>query len=117
VALKLLLLALLAALSMAAPRRMLRRPRKDWFISAHIGPHADPDSDLDRHGLRRLRQARAELGWLLRGTRNKGMTPSGKRAPGIRPARAARAPPWRANTRNHPESVNKTPRLAAMARG
>ena len=94
VALKVLLLALLGALSMAqAPRRLLRLPRQDWFISAHTNPNEDSDSPIDWSELRRRRRARAELGWLLRGTRHKGMRASAKRAPAPRPARAARAPP------------------------
>ena len=94
VTLKLLLLALLAALSRAeAPRTLLRAPRQDWFISAHTNPNEDPDSDIDWYELRRRRRARAEIGWLLRGTRHKGMRPSAKRAPVPRPACAARAPP------------------------
>ena len=93
-AIKLLLLALLSALSMAdAPRRMLRLPRKDWFISAHTNPNEGPDSPLDWHELRRLRRARAELGWLLRSSANKGMSVLGKFAPELRPMRIARAPP------------------------
>jgi hypothetical protein len=92
--LKLLLLALLAALSPAnAPRRTLRLPRQDWFISAHTSPNDLPDSPQDWHELRALRRARAELGWLLRGTPNRGMRPSRHRAPALRPAPAARAPP------------------------
>ena len=97
--LKLLLLALLAALSKAATSpRALRLPRKDWFISANIDPNADPDQELDWYELRRLRRARAELGWLLRCFPNRGMSARGHRAPVLRPAQAARAPPWRAHT-------------------
>jgi len=92
--LKLLLLALLAAFPLGkAARHMLRAPRQDWFISAHTNPNEDPEYDLDWAELRRRRRARAELGWLLRGTRNKGMRPSGRRAPVPCPKRAARAPP------------------------
>ena len=92
--LKLLLLALLSALSMAeAPRRMLRLPRQDWFISAHTNTNEDSESVLDWNELRRRRRARAELGWLLRGTRNRGMAVAGVLAPELRPMRIARAPP------------------------
>ncbi len=94
VALKLLLLALLAAFTQAAtPRHSLRLPRTDWFISANTNPNDEPDEDIDWYELRRRRRARAEIGWLLRGTRHKGMRPSVKHAPVPRPARAARAPP------------------------
>ncbi len=92
--LKLLLLALLSALSMAeAPRRMLRLPRTDWFISAHTNADDDQESPLDWSELRRRRRARAELGWLLRGTRNKGMSEPCALAPEMRPMRIARGPP------------------------
>ena len=94
VALKLLLLALLAAFTQAATsRHSLRLPRTDWFISANTNPNDEPDEDIDWYELRRRRRARAEIGWLLRGTRHRGMRPSAKRAPVPRPARAARAPP------------------------
>ena len=95
--------ALLAALSVArSTGRMPRTPRQDWFISAHTNPNEDPDSDIDWHEQRRRRRARAELGWLLRGTRNKGMAPSGRRTPVLRPAPPARAPPGRAHTPHSP---------------
>ena len=114
--LKLLLLALLAAFGQAeTARRMLRAPRQDWFISAHTNPNEDPEYDLDWAELRRRRRARAELGWLLRGTRNKGMRPSARRAPVLRPRKAARAPPRPVHARIHPESVAKTPPRAANA--
>jgi len=93
-AFKLLLLALLSALALAeAPRRLLRRPGKDWLISAHIPGDEDSDSVLDWRELRRRRRARAELGWLLRGAPNRGSNPATPRAPALRPARTARAPP------------------------
>ena len=92
--LKLLLLALLAAFPLGkAARHMLRAPRQDWFISAHTNPNEDPEYDLDWAELRRRRRARAELGWLLRGTRNKGMAPLGNPTPVLRQAQPARAPP------------------------
>jgi hypothetical protein len=109
-ALKLLLLALLSALSMArAPRHALRVPRKDWFVSAHTNPNEDSDSDFDWYEQRRRRRARAELGWLLRGTRNKGMAPSGRRTPVLRPAPPARAPPWRAHNPPSPRIRRENP--------
>ncbi len=110
VALKLLLLALLSALAKAkAPRLWLRLPRQDWFISAHTNPNEDPDSAYDWSDQRRLRRARAELGWLLRGTRNKGMALSGRRTPGLRPQRLARAPPWRLGAPHTPRIRRKNP--------
>ena len=93
-ALKLLLLALLGALSMAqAPRNMLRLPRKDWVLAAHTNPNADPEPAQSWRELRVLRRARAEIGWLLRGTPNRGMSLLGHRAPVFPPPQAARAPP------------------------
>jgi hypothetical protein len=114
-ALKLLLLALLAALPMAeAPRRTLRRLRQDWLFSTNTGLAEDLDSAETPYTLRRILQLRAELGWLMRGKPARGMSLSGHRAPALRPARAARAPPWRTHAPIHPESVEKTPRPAAM---
>jgi hypothetical protein len=67
--------------------------RQDWFFAANPDPDEDPDSVLDPHTLRRLRRLRARLGWLLRCAPNEGMSLSGHRAPAVRPAQAARAPP------------------------
>ncbi len=93
-ALKLLLLALLAALSKAAaPGRTLRALRQDWFFSTNTSPDEDPDSLRDPFTLRRVRRLRARLGWLLCCAPNEGMSLSGHRAPAPRPAQAARAPP------------------------
>ena len=47
----------------------------------------------DCPNLRRLLQLRALIGWLMRGTRNRGMSLSGNRAPGLCPPQSARAPP------------------------
>ena len=117
VALKLLLLALLAALSMAdAPRRTWHLLRKDWFISATTAADEDPDSGLDWYSLRRFRRRRARLGWLLRCDRAEGMALAGQRAPAPCPAQAARAPPRHKHARNHLESVAKTPLSAAISR-
>ena len=117
VALKLLLLALLAALSMAdAPRRTWHLLRKDWFISATTAADEDPDSGLDWYSLRRFRRRRARLGWLLRCDRAEGMALAGQRAPAPCPAQAARAPPRHKHARNHLESVPKTPLSAANSR-
>ena len=94
VALKLLLLALFAALALTpSSRRLLRLPRKDWLLTAHCGPSDEQDSPQDWYELRALRRARAELGWLLRGAPNRGMSRLGHRAPVFPPPQAARAPP------------------------
>ncbi len=94
VALKLLLLALLAALSKAGTQRcLLRLPRQDWFLSAHCNPNEEHDGPQDWYELRALRRARAELGWLLRGFPNRGMSRLGWRAPVLPLPQAARAPP------------------------
>ena len=91
-ALKLLLLALLAALSGAAfARRAVRRPHKDWLLS--ITTDATEEQDWDPYVLRRVLRLRARLGWLMRCDRAEGMALSGHRAPVLRPAQAARAPP------------------------
>jgi hypothetical protein len=112
--LKLLLLALLAALPMAeAPRRTLRRLRQDWLFSTRTDLAEDLDSAGNPYTLRRILQLRAELGWLMRGKPHRGMPLSGHRAPALRPPQAARAPPRRPHIRIHPESVTKTPRPAA----
>jgi hypothetical protein len=125
-ALKLLLLALLAALSVATCARHslcrplgrpLARPHPDWLLSCTTDPTEDPDSAWDPHVLRRFRRRRARLGWLMRCDRAEGMSLSGHRAPALRPTRAARAPPMRSCAPTHPESVAKTPRPAAMTHG
>ncbi len=92
--LKLVLLALLAAFSMAdTTGRTLRRLRQDWLFSTHTDLAEDLDSARNPYTLRRLLQLRAELGWLMRGTPNRGMPLSGHRAPAPCPPQAARAPP------------------------
>jgi hypothetical protein len=92
--LKLLLLALLAALSMAeAPRRTRHLLRKDWFFAANPESSEDSDSPLDWYTLRRIHRRRARLGWLLRCHCAEGMALSGHRAPALCPPQAARAPP------------------------
>jgi hypothetical protein len=113
-ALKLLLLALLAAFSMATGAgRALRRPGRDWYLSSHADSAANPDSAQDPHILRAIRRLRAWLGWILRCDRAEGMALSGQRAQAPCPTRTARAPPWRVTTQIHPESATKTPPLAA----
>ena len=93
-ALKLLLLALLAAISVAdLTRRTLRRPRKDWYLSPELDAAEHPDSLWDDRALRRIRRQRAWLGWILRCLPGLGMPLSGHRAPAPCPAQAARAPP------------------------
>ena len=111
-ALKLLLLALLAAFQVATvARHAMRRPHKDWLLSI---TDTTEDSDWDPHVLRRLFRLRARLGWLMRCDRGEGMSLSGHRAPALRPPQAARAPPMGSHAQNHPESVAKTPLPAAM---
>jgi hypothetical protein len=97
-ALKLLLLALLAAFSVAtfARHKLCRpsgRPHQDWLLSITTDTTEDSDSAWDPHVLRRFRRLRARLGWLMRCDRGEGMALSGHRAPELRPTRAARAPP------------------------
>jgi hypothetical protein len=90
--LKLLLLALLAALAGATfARQSLRRPQKDWLLS--LTTDTTEDSDWDPYVLRRFLRRRARLGWLMRCDRAEGMALSGHRAPVLRPTQAARAPP------------------------
>ncbi len=114
-ALKLLLLAFLAAFSVAeVTRRTLRRPRKDWYPSPELDAAEHPDSPWDDRALRKIRRQRAWLGWILRCHRAEGMSLSGLRAPAPCPAHIARAPPQPCRGPNHPESVAKTPRSAAM---
>jgi hypothetical protein len=114
-ALKLLLLALFAAFSKSnTTGRTQHLLRQDWLFSTSTDFADDLDSAQDPHTLRRLLQLRAEIGWLLRGRPNRGMALSGHRAPKLRPAPAARAPPSPSHPPNHPESVAKTPRSAAM---
>ena len=103
VALKLLLLALLAAFTRGeAVRHSLRVPRTDWLIASHTNPNDAPDEDIDWSEIRRRRHFRAMLGWILNGTRNKGMRPAARRAPVPCPARAARAPPIAASCPHSP---------------
>ena len=93
-ALKLVLLALLSAFSMAdTTGRTLRRLRQDWLFSTHTDLTEDLDSAQNPYTLRRILQLRTELGWLMRGSPNRGMRLSGHRAPALRPQQAARAPP------------------------
>ena len=93
-ALKLLLLALFGTFGMARTTgRTLRALRQDWLFSTHSDLAEDLDSAQNPSTLRRILQLRAELGWLMRGAPNRGMSAAGPRAPEIRPQQAARAPP------------------------
>ena len=93
-ALKLLLLALLAAFSKANPTARTRHLlRQDWLFTTHADLADDLDSAQNPYTLRRILQLRAMIGWLMRGTRNRGMSLSGHRAPALRPPQSARAPP------------------------
>jgi len=93
-ALKLLLLTLFGAFAIArTSSRSLRNLRQDWLFSTDTNLENDLDAAADPYAMRRILQLRAELGWLMRGTRNKGMAPSANRAPVLRLAQPARAPP------------------------
>ncbi len=109
-ALKLLLLALLAAFPKAkAQARTLRALRQDWLFSTHADLSDDLDSAQDPYVLRRLLQLRAELGWLMRGHPHRGMRLSGHRAPAFRPAQPARAPPWHPHVPQAPRIRSENP--------
>jgi hypothetical protein len=93
-ALKLLLLALLGVFSKAEPTARTRHLlRQDWLFSTSTDFADDLDSAQNPYALKRILQLRAEIGWLLRGTPNRGMPLSGRRAPKFCPAPSARAPP------------------------
>ena len=109
-ALKLLLLALLAAFSLANPARRARRP---WHPSPDSETTADLDSALQSRALHAILRLRAWIGWLMCRARARGMSLSGQRALAPCPSQVARAPPWRARARHHHESVAKTPHPAA----
>ena len=114
-ALKLLLLALLAAFSVAeVTRRALRRPRKDWYPSPELDAAEHPASLWDDRALRKIRRQRAWIGWILRCAPHEGLSLSGHRAPAPCPAQAARAPPCGIHVPILRKSVAKPPRLAAM---
>ena len=92
--LKLLLLALLAAFVRAeVPCRTRHLLRQDWLFSTSTDFSEDLDSAQDPYALRRILQLRAEIGWLMRGHPNRGMSPSHHPAPVPCPEQAARAPP------------------------
>ena len=109
-ALKLLLLALLAAFSVAeVTRRTLRRPRKDWYPSPELDAAEHPDSLWDDRALRKIRRQRAWIGWILRCAPHEGLSLSGHRAPAPSPAQAARAPPLGDSRPHSPQIRRKTP--------
>jgi hypothetical protein len=93
--------------------RTWRTPLRDW----HFSPNGETIDDLapvlSPGALRRLRQQRAWIGWILRCEPGRGMRRSGKPAPGVRPDRSARAPPKARATHFHPESVHWPPPRAA----
>ena len=92
--LKILLLALFAAFTTAdTTSRALKRLRRDWLFTSNSRLNEDLDSAQDEYALRRIHQLRALIGWLMRGTRNKGMAPLGNPTPVLRQAQPARAPP------------------------
>lgn len=93
-AMKLLLLALLGALSASGhPGDPQPRPFQGWYPSPQAETDADPDSVLDPRTLRRMRRLDAWYGWILRCDRAEGMALSGRRALTPCPIRTARAPP------------------------
>jgi hypothetical protein len=73
--------------------RTWRTPLRDW----HFSPNGETIDDLapvlSPGALRRLRQQRAWIGWILRCDPGRGMRRSGKPAPIPRPESIARAPP------------------------
>ena len=92
--LKILLLALFAAFTTAdTTSRALKRLRKDWLFTSNSRLNEDLDSAQDEYALRRIHQLRALIGWLMRGTRNKGMANLANPTPGLCPHQPARAPP------------------------
>ena len=93
-ALKLVLLALFGLFTIRrTTARTLRALRQDWLFSAHSNLAEDLDHAEDPRVLRLICRLRGLIGWLMRGTRNKGMAPFAPHAPEICPQQAARAPP------------------------
>ena len=93
-ALKLVLLALFGLFTLRrTTARTLRALRQDWLFTSHSNLAEDLDHAGDPRVLRLICRLRALIGWLMRGTRNKGMAPFPRRAPEICPEQAARAPP------------------------
>ena len=73
--------------------RTWRTPLRDWHFSPTGETIEDLAPVLPPGALRRLRQQRAWIGWILRCLPGLGMRRSGKRAPAPCPEKAARAPP------------------------
>ncbi len=95
-ALERLLLALLACL-LGRPTTGARATPLglQWYFSP-TSPHLRPRKPIQRHDeYQAVNRLLAWIGWILRGTPNRGMTPSGARPAPPRPIRAARAPPTR----------------------
>ena len=89
-ALKLLLLALLSAVSLAHPAG---RTRKPWHPSPNAEAATEQDSARELRALLAILRLRAWIGWLMRRDRASGMALSGQRALAPSPTRTARAPP------------------------
>ena len=93
-ALKLLLLALFGLFAVGpTTSRTLRALRQDWLFTSHSNLAEDLDHAEDPRVLRLICRLRALIGWLMRGTRNKGMANLANPTPEICPHQAARAPP------------------------
>ena len=93
-ALKLVLLALFGLFTLRRTTACtLRALRQDWLFTSHSNLADDLDHAEDPRVLRLICRLRALIGWLMRGTRNKGMASFPRRAPEICPEQAARAPP------------------------
>ena len=76
-----------------AQGRTWRTPLRDWHFSPTGETIEDLAPVLSPGALRRLRQQRAWIGWILRCLPGLGMRPAGGRAPSPCPAFIARAPP------------------------
>jgi len=93
-ALKLLLLALFGVFAISrTTARTIRALRQDWLFTSHSPLADDLDAAGDPRVLRLICRLRALIGWLMRGTRNKGMANLGNPTPVLCPAQPARAPP------------------------
>jgi hypothetical protein len=87
------LAAAVGASMTGATVRTWRTPLRDW----HFSPNGETIDDLapvlSPGALRRLRQQRAWIGWILRGAPGRGMRRSGKPNTAFAPDSVARAPP------------------------
>ena len=88
--------------------RTWRMPLKDWHFSPNGETLEDLAPVLSPRALRRLRQQRAWLGWILRGLPGRSLRRSGKPAPAPRPKSTARAPP-------QPRHTPLPPRIRPLA--